>query len=57
MYLNVYLLKIKPSGTHEIYREHSHDPTGGALERGLITKNRVSNGGVGLNRAFTVSLH
>ena len=29
MYLNVYLLKNKPSGTHEIYREHSHDPTGG----------------------------
>ena len=57
MYLNVYLLKNKPSGTHEIYREHSHDPTGGALKKGLITKNRISNGGVGLNRAFTVSLH
>ena len=57
MYLNVYVLKIKPSGTHEIYREHSHDPTGGALKKGLITKNRISNGGVGLNRAFTVSLH
>ena len=57
MYLNVYLLKNKPSGTHEIYREHSRDPTGGALKKGLITKNRISNGGVELNRAFTVSLN